>query len=301
MRTSEAISVGGLQATTAFVRKNPSLVGGLTILAFIILFGLVGSMFVDIKQTKVGAGRTSRPPSAEHPLGTDAQGRDMFATLIFGTPQTLKIGFIAGAVGLGIGIILGFLSGYFRGFLDNIVRIGSDVLITVPALAILIIISSTVKILSVEAMALVIASLAWMWPTRTIRSQVLTLRERTYVQVARLSGMNGVEIIFRELIPNLLPYLAASFVGAVGSAILASIGLSALGLGPQNTPTLGLTIYWALLYTAFIRGMWWWWGPPVAVIVLLFVALFLVSTGLDQIANPRLRRVVVLKEKPARE
>jgi peptide/nickel transport system permease protein len=140
-------------------------------------------------------------------------------------------------------------------------------------------------------MALVVASLAWMWPTRTIRSQVLSLRERNFVMVARLSGMNGLEIIARELIPNLLPYLAASFVTAVGSAILATIGLEALGLGPQNEPTLGMTIYWSLYYTSVLRGMWWWWGPPIGIIILTFVGLFLLTMGLDQIANPKLRRV----------
>ena len=110
--------------------------------------------------------------------------------------------------------------------------------------------------------------------------------------VARLSGMNGLEIIFRELVPNFLPYLAAGFVTAVGAAILATIGLEALGLGPQNEPTLGMTIYWSLYYTSVLRGMWWWWGPPIAIIILTFVGLFLVTMGLDQIANPKLRRAV---------
>ena len=87
---------------------------------------------------------------------------------------------------------------------------------------------------TVDMMALVVASLAWMLPTRTIRSQVLSMRERAYVQVARLSGMRDLEIIARELLPNLLPYLAASFVSAVGAAVLASIGLEALGLGPAE-------------------------------------------------------------------
>jgi peptide/nickel transport system permease protein len=138
---------------------------------------------------------------------------------------------------------------------------------------------------------LIIASLAWMYPTRTIRSQVLTLRERAFVEVARLSGFNHLEIIFKELLPNLLPYLAASFVGAVSAAVLAAIGLEALGLGPQTEPTLGMTIFWSIYYGALLRGMWWWWAPPVAIIILIFIGLFLVSAGLDEIANPRLRRV----------
>ncbi|HUX86832.1 MAG TPA: ABC transporter permease subunit, partial [Chloroflexota bacterium] len=139
-------------------------------------------------------------------------------------------------------------------------------------------------------MALIVASLAWMQPARTIRAQVLSLRERAYVQMAKLSGLSGPEIIVRELIPNLMPYLAASFVGAVAAAILASVGLEALGLGPQNQPTVGMTIYWAISFNALLRGMWWWWLTPIVVLVVLFVALFLISAGLDEIANPRLRR-----------
>jgi len=136
----------------------------------------------------------------------------------------------------------------------------------------------------------VVAALAWMYPTRTIRSQVLTMRERGYVHVARLSGMSGPEIIVKEMMPNLLPYLAATFVAAVAAAILASIGLEALGLGPQNEPTLGMTIFWGLYYTAVLRGLWWWWMAPIAVIVLIFIGLFLMAAGLDRVANPRLRR-----------
>jgi peptide/nickel transport system permease protein len=136
----------------------------------------------------------------------------------------------------------------------------------------------------------VVASLAWMQPTRAVRSQVLTLRERAYVQLARLSGVSSLAIIVRELLPNLLPYLAASFVAAVTSAILATIGLEALGLGPQDAPDIGMTIYWAITFNALLRGLWWWWLTPIVALMILFIGLFLVTSGLDEIANPRLRR-----------
>ena len=156
----------------------------------------------------------------------------------------------------------------------------------------IIIAVSLKKGLTVEQMALVVASLAWLHPARTIRSQVLTLRERAWVQVARLSGESGLEIIFKELLPNLLPFLAAALVGAVAGAVLASIGLEALGLGPMDSPTLGMTIYWTIYYSALLHGLWWWWAPPIVVIIILFVGLFNLSAGLDEIANPRLRRAV---------
>lgn len=273
-------------------RRHPQLAVGLAIVLVIILFGPVGALFVDIDGSKVGAAPPDRRPSLEYPLGTDTHGRELLPVLLLGTPQTLRLGLMAGAIGLGVGVVLGFVAGYLGGFVDNIIKGAADVLLTVPGLLLLVVIATSIRgAVSVNMMAIVVSLLAWMWPTRTIRSQVLTLREREFVRMAKLGGMNSLEIIVKELMPNLLPYLAASFVGAVASAILASIGLEALGLGPQNEPTLGMTIYWALYYTALLRGLWWWWAPPIAVIVVTFMGLFMVSAGLDQIANPKLRGV----------
>ncbi|MBV9811683.1 MAG: ABC transporter permease subunit, partial [Acetobacteraceae bacterium] len=121
------------------------------------------------------------------------------------------------------------------------------------------------------------------------RAQVLVMREANYVQMARLSGRSGLAIIFTELMPNLLPYLAAALVSAIAGAILASVGLEALGLGPREEPTLGMTIFWLISEGAFLRGLWWWIVEPVTVLVVLFVALYLLVVGLDEFANPRLR------------
>jgi len=274
-----------------YMRRNPKLLGGLGLILLIVLVGSVGRLFVNLDDARPISAMPELPPSWEHPFGTDGVGRDLFTVLVAAIPLALEVGLLAGAVGLGIGILLGFIAGFQGGQIDNIIRGVVDTLLTVPGLVVLITITATIKeVLSVEVMALVVASLAWMWPTRTIRSQVLTLRERAYVKMAKLNGMSNMEIIWRELLPNLLPYLGASYVGAVSSAILASIGLEALGLGPQNEPTIGMTIYWAISFTSLIRGIWWWWLPPIAFVVILFIGLFLVSAGLDEAANPRLRR-----------
>jgi len=267
------------------------LASGLFTLLLMVVLWLIGYFSVDIKLAAPLSAPTDLPPSREYLLGTDSAGRQLLAVMIAGTPTTLQIGLIAGALGMFIGTILGFTSGYFGGVVDSIIRSAADVALTVPALAVLVVIASVInKTLSPEILALIIASLAWMWPTRTIRAQVLTMRERAYVEIARLSGLNNFEIIFKELVPNLLPYLAASFVGAVSSSVLAAIGLEALGLGPQSEPTLGMTIYWARYYNGLPRGMWWWWAPPVIIIIMLFISLFMIASGLDEIANPRARR-----------
>ena len=200
---------------------------------------------------------------------------------------------LAGLIGLAIGTFLGFVSAYYGGWIDTIIRGVVDVGLTVPGLMVLIILAIAYSgRLTINSMSLIVAVLAWLYPARVIRSQVLTLKQRPFVEVARLTGMSGLEIIFLELMPNLLPYLAASLVGAVSSAILASIGLEALGLGPLDSPTLGMTIYWALLNGAVINRWWWWWAPPILIISILFNGLYMLAMGLDEIANPRVRRTL---------
>jgi len=275
----------------SYCRRNPQLAVGLIMFLALLLFWLIGPLVIDTDDARPMSALPDLSPSTEYPLGTDSTGRQLLPVLLQGTLYTLQIGLIAGSVGLLVGIILGFSAGYFGGILDTIVRTGADVILTIPTLAVLVVIASLIKDrLDPQNMAAVIALLAWMWPTRTIRAQVLTLRERPYVEIARLSGMGDVKIILKELLPNLLPYLAASFVGAVSAAILAAIGLEALGLGPQTDPTLGMTIFWSIYYGAILRGMWWWWAPPMAAISYVFIGLFMISWGLDELANPRLRR-----------
>ena len=122
-----------------------------------------------------------------------------------------------------------------------------------------------------------------------MRSKALTLKERAFVQVARLSGMSGIEIVWRELLPHMLPWLGANFLNAFIAAILAESGLSILGLGPQDGMTLGTMIYWSLLRGAFFQNLWWWWLTPVLSLMVLFLALYAVHLGLDEVGNPRLR------------
>lgn len=271
-------------------RISMTLIAGCLILLGLILFGLLGPLFVDATNAQVGAVMPRRPPSGEYLLGTDSQGRDMWTLLIFATPNTLKMGLIAGVIGVGTGAVLGLMAGQFGGLVDGIIRVISDSLMTVPAIAILVIIAGNIDRMTINVMALVVASLAWMFTARTVRAQVLTIRERSYIEVARVNGESSMEILFAEIMPNLMPYIVASFVGTVSSAILAIIGLEALGLGALEEMTLGNTIYWSQQSSAVLRGYWWWWGPPIVMIALIFIGLFLTSVGFDRFANPRLAR-----------
>lgn len=290
-----------------YLRRNITLAIGLSILLFLIIFTLVGYLIIDPKVDPYPlAGPASvaptlsycprtQPDCAEpkaYPFGTDAQGRDLFAVAVTGTWMTIQIGLLAGGIGLFVGTVLGFTSAFYGGLYDAFIRLVVDVLLTVPALLVLVVVASSLgnQSISVTGMGLIISLLSWRGPARVIRSQVLSMRERPYVMMARLNGMSSMAIIFKELIPNLLPYLGASLVSAVTAAIFASMGLAALGLGPLREPTLGVTIYWVINQSAFLRGLWWWGAVPMTIVALIFVMLFMISIGLDEVANPRVRR-----------
>jgi peptide/nickel transport system permease protein len=296
-----------LQNTLRYIRRNVTLGIGLAILLILIVFTIIGFTMIDpsVDPYPLAAPASVPPtlrwcpamnPDCENPrafpFGTDAQGRDLFAVAVTGTWLTMYIGLFAGAVGILIGTVLGFTSAFYGGIYDAIVSWMVDVMLTIPGLLVLVVIASTLgeRAVTINGMALIIAAISWRGAARVIRSQVLSMRERSYVMMARLNGMSSMGIIFRELIPNLLPYLGASLVGAVTGAIFASMGLAALGLGPLREPTLGVTIYWVINQAAFVRGLWWWGAVPITIVALIFIMLFMISIGLDELANPRVRR-----------
>lgn len=271
-------------------RNRPLLIGGMLLMA-LVLFSGIGQLVLDTGNAEPLSAMPNLPPSWDVPFGTDSQGRDLLTVLVIGTMLTGKIGLLAGGMGVAIGTVVGLSAAYYRGLLDTMLRWVVDVGLTIPPLLLLVVIASAFHgHLDSTGMALVIGSLAWFGPARQIRAQALVLREAGYVLTARLGGLGGPAIIVQEIMPNLLPYLMASLVLAASSAILSAVGLEALGLGPMDEPTLGMTVYWMLYYTAFMRGLWWWIAAPIVMLIILFVGLYLVSAGLDEFANPRLRR-----------
>lgn len=283
---------------------NPKLLSGLFIIGLIVMLGIIGRIVWDEDLALTASSPPDLPPVGfsistlrgervgtwDHPLGTENSGRDMLALMIVGAPNSMMIGLVAASVGMGVGIILGFTAGFVGGWVDDIIRLASDVTVTIPSLMVLIVIQSLIEQVTVRDMALLISLFTWPSPTRLIRAQVLSMRESGYVQMAKLSGASTPSIMFLEIMPNLLPYLAASFIGNAAGAILAAIGLEALGLGPQRVPTLGGTIYFAIESSALLRNMWWWWGLPTLILAVIFIGLLLINLGLDEIANPRLRQ-----------
>jgi peptide/nickel transport system permease protein len=287
------VQAGRARRTWGYLKRNRSLLVGLSLLGALVLFVIIGHLTVDVGDAAPMSAGSLRSPSLALPFGSDKQGRNLYAVMVEGTPLTLRLGLIAGVIGLVVGALVGFIAGYYGGPVDAVLRVIIDVGLTIPALLILVVLAMrNTSGMTVNQMTFAISCLAWLYPARIVRAQVMTLKERSYVQIAKLSGMTGREVIAKELLPNLLPYLVAGLVGSISAAVLAAIGLEMLGLGPFEAPTLGMTLYWVNYNAAIINGWWWWWVPPIVIIAVLFTGLFLTAVGLDELANPRLRNRV---------
>jgi peptide/nickel transport system permease protein len=275
-----------------YLRRNKSLGIGLTVLLLLVAFTVIGLLAVDPKHAYPLTAPAKRPPSWQYPLGTDFFGRNLLSAMAMGMWQTAIIGVLAGALGTFIGVVLGFISAYFGGWIDGTVKLICQILTPIPVLLIQVVLASSLdkRDVTILTMALIVVMLAWMWPTLVIRSQVLTMKERQFVSVAKLSGVGDLGIIFQEILPNLLPFIAAAFVGQVFAAVFASFYLAVLGLGPLREPLLGNIIWAAQSQGAFFNGWWWWPIEPAVAMILILGSLALVIMGLDELANPRVRR-----------
>jgi peptide/nickel transport system permease protein len=269
--------------------RNPKFAGGGAVFLAMVLTALIAGMLIDPSLKRAGSFPPRLPPGEGTLLGTTSLGQSVAIQLTEAIPNSVLIGIIAATVGTLLGALIGFVSGYFGGKVDAVLRVLIDVFLSVPSLLFLILIAALVRGVGVTTMALIIGAFAWPSPARQVRAQVLSLKERGFVQVARLSGENGMEIIILELMPHMFQWLGANFVNAFIAAVLAESGLSILGLGPAREMTLGMMIYWALNYSAIFQNLWWWWLTPVIALMVLFLSLYLVHIGFDEVSNPRLR------------
>ncbi len=226
-------------------------------------------------------------------LGTDNFGRDVLTELLDATKTSLRVGLIAGVVATLIGLFLGLLSGYLGGLVDNIITFVTNLFTVIPSFILLILISYSVgqAARGVNLVATIIGLTSWTWTTRSVRSQVISLRNRDHVNLSKLSGHSMMRIVLTDILPYIASYVVMAFILQISSGILAEAQLSMLGLGPSTstTATLGLMMNWANLYAAPLNGSWWAYFPVVIMIALISFSLNLMNTGLDQIFNPQLR------------
>jgi peptide/nickel transport system permease protein len=275
-----------------YMRRNKGLALGVLILVGLTLFTVIGLFTINPKHGYPLAAALKQPPSLKYPFGTDFFGRNLLVSMVIGMWQTAVIGLLAGGIGTLIGVVLGFTSAYFGGWIDAVIRTVCQILTPIPVLLIQVVVAGSLdkRDVTIVTMAIIVAMLAWMGPTLVVRAQVMTMKERQFVSVAKLSGVSDMGIIFKEILPNLLPFIAAAFVGQVFSAVFASFYLAVLGLGPLREPLLGNLIWAAQTQGAFFNGWWWWPLIPSFAMILILGALALVNMGLDELANPRVRR-----------
>ena len=228
------------------------------------------------------------------PLGTDNFGRDTLTELVKATGISLLIGLIAGSIATALGLLVGLLAGYVGGVLDDILMFIANIFTVIPGFVLLILIYSALGAESrgIVTCAVIIGITSWVWTARSVRSQVISLRNRDHVNLSKLSGHSLFRIVTTDILPYIASYVVMAFILQVSSGILAEAQLSMLGLGPNpnELPTLGLMMNWAKLFGAYTSSnAWWAYFPVILTIAMISFSLNLMNTGLDQVFNPTLR------------
>lgn len=263
------------------------------VLGLLLILGLVGTaVFAPLISPYDPTVRISTPfgvPSAEHRLGTNDIGQDIFSELIYGTRASLIVGVTAALVAMFIGTIVGLLAGYDPR-LGGILMRGVDIVLVLPFLPLLIVLSAYLG-RSLLNTVIIIGLLSWAGTARVIRSQVLTIVKQDYVLAARAVGASDRHIIYRHILPQVLLLAIGQFVQATSRAILLEASLSFLGLGDPLQKSWGTILYWAQVRGAFLTPAWLWWVlPPGILITVSALGFAMIGFALEQKVDPRLKQ-----------
>jgi len=273
-----------------FALRNNKLRIGLIVVLFFLVLAVVGPMLTD-HTPRAYVGPAAQPPSSEYWFGTTTFGQDVFTQFVYGLYPVFLVGIVGGGLGTLIGMLVGFTAGYRGGIVDEFLNVVTNVVLVIPAFALLLIIAAYLTVRGVLVESIFIGFTAWPWAARAIRSQTFSLSSRDFVDLARLSGMKPRKIIFTEIAPNMMSYLVMTFILQFGGAILIAATLDFIGLGPTTGISLGMMMQYAVLWGALPLGMWWWFIPPGAAIAAIVGALYVMNVGLDEVFNPKLREM----------
>lgn len=267
-------------------RRHRMAMIGLAFLLALILVALAAPLVAGRDPIEMDARNAMAAPSADHPLGTDLAGRDIWARLVYGTRVSLAVGLVSVSISLAITLVLGTLAGYYSGWVDMIIMRVTDVMMVFPGLVLIIAVVSVVGPSILNVMA-VLGVLGWTGTTRLLRGQILSVRERDYVLAARATGVPNRRIMWAHVLPNAIaPLLVAATFGVAG-AILTEAGLSYLGLGVlPPTPSWGSMLNAANSITVLERN-WWVWIPPGIAVLLTVMAINFAGDGLRDALDPR--------------
>tara|TARA_B100001094_G_scaffold110982_1_gene106836 strand:+ start:2090 stop:3025 length:936 start_codon:yes stop_codon:yes gene_type:complete len=269
---------------SGIISNQKALTGSVIILLFI-LAAILGPFFLQSPTDFLSTPLSS--PSADNIFGTNGQGQDVFAQTIFGSRQTLLVGFSAGILVVVIGALIGGIAGFYGGRVDDILSLMINIFLVMPGLPLMVILASWLPPTPGTLLSVLVLT-GWAWNARVIRSQMMTFRNRDFVSAAIISGEANIRIIVVEIMPRMLSLLASSFIGASIYAIGAQVGLEFLGLGDISTVTWGTNLYWASNDLALLTESWWTFVPTGLSIAIVSFALTLINFGIDEVSNPRL-------------
>jgi len=269
------------------IRRNRKFTVSCGVLLLFIVLAVIGPM-VTIDPLSF-AGLPFTRPSSQFILGTDSFGRDVFAQLSEGLRTSILIGLFSSSIAVLIALVVGGLAAYRGGLVDEGANAFVNLVMVFPMLPVLLILSALFEVRSLWLVGTLIAATSWPWAARCIRSQILSLKERGFVDLARISGMTNAGIMLKEVLPNLLAYMFMVFVLLLGGAIVAEAGISMMGLGPTDVVSLGQMLHWALLNEALRLGTWWWFVPPGLILTLFTLFLLILHSAMDEAFNPKLR------------
>ncbi|MFF1833851.1 ABC transporter permease [Streptomyces sp. NPDC058231] len=275
--------------TLHYALRNPKLIIGFTLVALLLVVGVIGPPLLHNADPNEYVGPQSAPPDGTYWMGTTTFGQDVYAQFVHGLRATFLVGVVGGAIAAVVAMLVGFLAGYRGGAVDEILNMLTNVVLVLPALAVLLIVNAYVGVRSVPVQGLFIGLTSWPWAARAIRAQTFSLRTREFVDLARLSGCSTWRIVFREIAPNMSSYLFMTFILLFGGSILIASSLDFIGLGPTEGVSLGLMLQSAQQWSALQLGMWWWFVPPGAGITAIVGSLYIANVGLDEVFNPKLR------------
>jgi len=256
----------------------------------IILIMAILSFFSPYDPTLWNVVPRDMPPSAEHWLGTDSNGQDIFWQATFAVRNSLIISLIAAIVSRVIAILVGMVAGYSGGMTDRVLMFISDSLLVIPLFLIMVMIAMLVReYMNLVVLGLMLAVFGWAWDARLIRSLILSLREREFTKTAVLSDTGTVKLVLNEYMPFAMPLIFSTLINNMSWAIGLEMTLAILGLVNINIPTLGTMLNWAIYYQSILLGRWWWVLTPVVLALFLFIALYWLSVSISEYLDPRTR------------
>jgi peptide/nickel transport system permease protein len=290
--TMRARLTGPLASTLDFLRllsKKPLGLIGLIGVVFFVVLAFIVPIFVPY-QDAVDVTAIYQPPSMAHPLGTDSSGRDVWNQIIHGGRDILIVGLVAGLFSTLIAVTFGSLAAVAGGKVDALISGAADFWLTIPQIPIIVVLGSILKFNSIFVIAALLALLAWAGLLRQVRAQVLSLKERDYIEAARSLDLGLFHIIFKEILPNMRSYIVIHFILAMTAAIYGVAGLTLLGLIPLSGQNWGLMLNYAYVRGAlFFKDSLFYILSPVLAITLFQLSLVWLASALEDIFNPRLR------------